>query len=227
MDVIRKVSAASILLLILAIQLNPSLINNAVIPDRDTNATNYESDLITLQDQERWLIVPIHFPTAPFSDSEIVSMVEGEEGAIEYIVQASGGRSSLEVTISDRPYIAPQHIGYWGEDSDVSRDIGVQELISMAVSYSLSGTDLSPWDLDSDGIIDRILFIHGERPQEIGGGTESIWSYFSELDNPISISSWRGTHPITGAYSLVPPTQCSEWLCRSQRHLFSVSYINV
>ena len=194
MDVVRKVSAASILLLILVIQLNPSLINNAVIPDRDTNSGNYESDLITLQDQERWLIVPIHFPTSPFSDSEIISMVEGEEGAIEYIVQASGGRSSLEVTISDRPYIAPQHIGYWGEDTDVLRDIGVQELVSMAVSYSLSGTDLSPWDLDSDGIIDRILFIHGERPQEIGGGSESIWSHFSALDNPISISSWRIEH---------------------------------
>ena len=138
--------------------------------------------------------MPIYFPTTPFSDSEITSLVEGEDGAIEYIKQASGGRSSLEVTISDRPYIAPQHIGYWGEDEDGSRDVDVQELVSMAVSYSLTGTDLSPWDLDADGIIDRILFIHGERPQEIGGGSQSIWSHFSALDDPIAISSWSIEH---------------------------------
>ena len=64
----------------------------------------------------------------------------------------------------------------------------------MAVSYSLTGTDLSPWDLNSDGIIDRILFIHGEQPQEIGGGSQSIWSHFSALDNSIRISSWSIEH---------------------------------
>ncbi|MBR20713.1 MAG: hypothetical protein CMA64_11325 [Euryarchaeota archaeon] len=194
MDVVRKAIATTIFLLILVIQLNPSLINSAVVPDRGDNSENSGSDLVTLQDEERWLIVPIHFPTAPFQDSEIISLVEGEEGAIEYISQASGGRSSLEVTISERPYIAPQHIGYWGEDEDGSRDVDVQELVSMAVSYSLTGTDLSPWDLDADGIIDRILFIHGERPQEIGGGSQSIWSHFSALDDPIAISSWSIEH---------------------------------
>ena len=194
MDVVRKVVAATTFLLILAIQLNPSLVNSVVMPDRGGDGVNSESDLIALQDEERWLIVPIHFPTAPFPDSEITSLVEGEDGAIEYISQASGGRSSLEVTISDRPYIAPQHIGYWGEDADGSRDVDVQELVSMAVSYSLTGTDLSPWDLNSDGIIDRILFIHGEQPQEIGGGSQSIWSHFSALDNSISISSWSIEH---------------------------------
>ena len=194
MDVVRKVVAATTLLLILAIQLNPSLVNSMVMPDRGGNSVNYESDLITLQDEERWLIVPIYFPTTPFPDSEITSLVEGEDGAIEYINQASGGRSSLEVTISDRPYIAPQHIGYWGEDADGSRDVDVQELVSMAVSYSLTGTNLSPWDLNSDGVIDRILFIHGEQPQEIGGGSQSIWSHFSALDNSISISSWSIEH---------------------------------
>ena len=194
MDVVRKVVAATTFLLILAIQLNPSLVNSVVMPDRGGDGVNSESDLIALQDEERWLIVPIHFPTAPFPDSEITSLVEGEDGAIEYISQASGGRSSLEVTISDRPYIAPQHIGYWGEDTDGSRDVDVQELVSMAVSYSLTGTDLSPWDLNSDGIVDRILFIHGEQPQEIGGGSQSIWSHFSALDNSIRISSWSIEH---------------------------------
>ncbi|MAV95409.1 MAG: hypothetical protein CMA31_06975 [Euryarchaeota archaeon] len=194
MDVVRKAVAGTIFLLILAIQLNSNLVNSAVVPDRGGNSANSNSDLVTLQGGERWLIVPIHFPSAPFPDSEITSLVEGEDGAIEYIYQASGGRSLLEVTISQRPYIAPQHIGYWGEDTDVSRDVDVQELVSMAISYSLTGTDLSPWDLDSDGIIDRILFIHGEQPQETGGGSQSIWSHFSELDNPIDVSSWSINH---------------------------------
>ena len=194
MDVVRKAIAGTIFILILLIQLNPSLLNSAVVPDRGEESKNSESDLVALQDEERWLVVPIHFPTASFPESEIESLVEGEDGAIEYISQASGGRTSLEVTISQRPYIAPQHIGYWGEDVDDSRDVDVQELVSMAVSYSLTGTDLSPWDIDSDGIIDRILFIHGEKPQEIGGGSQSIWSHFSELDNPIDVSSWSVEH---------------------------------
>ena len=194
MDVVRKAIAGTVLVLILVIQLNPSLVNSAVVPDRGEESTNSGSDLVTLQDEEHWLIVPIHFPTASFPDSEIESLVEGEDGAFEYIIQASGGRSSLDVTISQRPYIAPQHIGYWGEDSDASRDVEVQELVSLAASYSLTGSDLSPWDLDSDGIIDRILFIHGEKPQEIGGGSQSIWSHFSELDNPIDVSSWTIEH---------------------------------
>ena len=194
MDVVRKAIAATIFILIFAIQLNPSYVNSTITPDRDGNNTNSDSELVTLQDQERWLIVPIHFPTAPFQDSEVISLVEGEGGAGEYIAQASGGRSSLDVTISDRPYIAPQHIGYWGEDEDSVRDVGVQELVRMAISYSLTGVDLSKWDLDSDGIIDRILFIHGERPQEVGGGSQSIWSHFSALDDPIKVSSWSIEH---------------------------------
>ena len=76
MDVVRKVVAATIFLLIFAIQLNPSLVNSVVMPDRGGDSVNSESDLISLQDEERWLIVPIHFPTTPFPDSEITSLVE-------------------------------------------------------------------------------------------------------------------------------------------------------
>ena len=71
MDVVRKAIAGTIFLLILLIQLNPSLVNSAVVPDRGEESTNSGSDLVALQDEERWLIVPIHFPTAPFPDSEL------------------------------------------------------------------------------------------------------------------------------------------------------------
>ena len=97
MDVVRKVVAATIFLLIFAIQLNPSSVNSVVMPDRGGDSVNSESDLISLQNEERWLIVPIHFPTTPFPDSEITSLVEGEDGAIEYISQASGGLSLIHI----------------------------------------------------------------------------------------------------------------------------------
>ena len=73
MDVVRKAIAGTVLVLILVIQLNPSLVNSAVVPDRGEESTNSGSDLVTLQDEEHWLIVPIHFPTASFPDSEIES----------------------------------------------------------------------------------------------------------------------------------------------------------
>ena len=149
MDVVRKAIADTIFLLILLIRLNPSLVNSAVVPDRGEDSTNSGSDLVALQDEERWLIVPIHFPTAPFPDSEIESLVEGEDGATEYISQASGGKLTRGHD-TQRPYIAPQHIGYWGEDADGSRDADVQELVSIAVSYHHWDRPL-PWNLDSDG----------------------------------------------------------------------------
>ena len=62
--------------------------------------------------------------------------------------------------------------------------------------------DLSPWDFDDDGIVDRLLILHSANPQEIGGGASSIWSHMSGLDNPIVIDKWSINHYIMVAAGL-------------------------
>ena len=44
MDVVRKAIAGTIFILILLIQLNPSLLNSAVVPDRGEDSKNSEQN---------------------------------------------------------------------------------------------------------------------------------------------------------------------------------------
>ena len=86
-----------------------------------------------------------------------------------------------------------------GEDSESGRDsgsdgAGVDNLVENAVKDMLSGRDLSPWDFDNNGIVDRLLILHSANPQEISGGSSSIWSHMSGLDNPVKIGKWSINH---------------------------------
>ena len=54
--------------------------------------------------------------------------------------------------------------------------------------------DLSQWDINGDGIIDRLLVLHSGNAQESGGPSNSIWSHFSNLMNPVSVGQWEIQH---------------------------------
>ena len=58
----------------------------------------------------------------------------------------------------------------------------------------LQNEDLSNWDLNGDGVIDRILILHSAQPQEKNGGANSLWSHFTSMQEPLEIGDWTFEH---------------------------------
>ena len=164
-----------------------------------TQNSSNEEILVGIQENENWLIIPVSFQGDNFDLDKAQSILESEGPASSYIGQISAEQSILNATILDEVWISNYNINFWGEDSESGRDsgsdgAGVDNLVENAVKDMLSGRDLSPWDFDNNGIVDRLLILHSANPQEISGGSSSIWSHMSGLDNPIKIGKWSINH---------------------------------
>ena len=176
-----------------------SMLQDVVTPEEESD----DSTLVGLQNEESWLVVIIEFPqlpTGPGKDAErIDTILTGVDGADDYIAEMSGGVSSLSVTIVNTTYSADSAPSAWGTDTDGSRDVASDgsrpsDLAQEAAIDSLTGLDLSPYDLDSDGVVDRLLFIHTGRAQEVSGRTSDIWSHFQRFTEPITIGEHQIHH---------------------------------
>ncbi|MGB0622657.1 MAG: immune inhibitor A domain-containing protein [Candidatus Thalassarchaeaceae archaeon] len=164
-----------------------------------TQNSSNEEILVGIQENENWLIIPVSFQGDNFDLDKAQSILESEGPASSYIEQISAEQSILNATILDEVWVSSYNINFWGEDSESGRDsgsdgAGVDNLVENAVKDMLSGRDLSPWDFDNNGIVDRLLILHSANPQEISGGSSSIWSHMSGLDNPIKIGKWSINH---------------------------------
>ena len=194
MGVTRKVVLALAMIAISTIQLQSSEINS--IFTRENSDQNERPELVPLQNQEFWLIVPMNFRFGEDSSSEDVllseirEIMQGEDGAAAYLHQASAGRTELQYSISNT--IIPTYpIDYYGSDN-LERDTLVQDLIISSI-YSIN-SDLAKHDLNGDDVIDRVLFLYGSEPQETGGGPDSIWSHFSYLDEEVRHDGFKFQH---------------------------------
>ena len=164
-----------------------------------TQNSSNEEILVGIQENENWLIIPVSFQGDNFELDKAQSILESDGPASSYIGQISAEQSILNATILDQVWISNYNINFWGEDSESGRDsgsdgAGVDNLVENAVKDVLSGRDLSPWDFDNNGIVDRLLILHSANPQEISGGSSSIWSHMSGLDNPVKIGKWSINH---------------------------------
>ena len=164
-----------------------------------TQNSSNEEILVGIQENENWLIIPVSFQGDNFDLDKAQSILESDGPASSYIGQISAEQSILNVTILDEVWISNYNVNFWGEDSESGRDsgsdgAGVDNLVENAVKDMLSGRDLSPWDFDNNGIVDRLLILHSANPQEISGGSSSIWSHMSGLDNPVKIGKWSINH---------------------------------
>ena len=72
--------------------------------------------------------------------------------------------------------------------------MGVASLVEQSAAALLSGEDLSRWDFDGDGTVDRLLILHSGGAQESGGGSDAIWSHMSWLDEPLEVGDWQVGH---------------------------------
>ena len=159
---------------------------------------------VQIQSEERWLVVVVDFPNAPETGFRNVdkarTLLTGTNGADDYISEATGGATTLSVTIMPTVYHAQNSDSYWGQDEGNVRDVGQEGsdgpggLASSVIKNSLSGVDLSQFDLDSDGWIDRFLIIHTAEVQEDNGGSGSIWSHYGPLSAMVEVDGYKFDH---------------------------------
>ena len=168
MGVTRKVVLALAMIAISTIQLQSSEINS--IFTRENSDQNERPELVPLQNQEFWLIVPMNFNYYEDTSSEDVllselrEIMEGEDGAAAYLRQLVLEGPELQYSISDSYPTYP--IDYYGSDN-LERDSLVQNLLVSSINSINS--DLVRHGLNGDGVIDRVLFLHGQnhRKQEV------------------------------------------------------------
>ncbi len=203
MKSVRYATALVLILLAALINLNPDSVDPTNASQIDPNAG--ETDLVGLQESEEWLVLRVAFPDKPHSDSKIDNIFDTDEdgsphmSASQYVAQMSGGLSSLEVTISEGTWVSQMDEGFWGADSSGIRDSGldgrgVEGLVEESVEGLLDGVNLSKWDYNNDGLVDRLLILHSGSAQESGASSDSIWSHFSELQDPIKVGEWTIGH---------------------------------
>jgi M6 family metalloprotease-like protein len=197
MEKSRAVAVAVLLTVSIIAYSNPQPINEAFASNTPDESAEHE--LLGLQDIERWPILRISFPGQDFPLGKSAAFFEGALSAQNYISEMSGGDSELHITLIDGIWESPHPISYWGTDSIVERDAGVdsggaRKLASDAIEGMMDGIDLSPWDLDGDGSIDRLLILHSGEPQEHGGTSTSIWSHFSSINEPPLIDGYSFQH---------------------------------
>ena len=198
MNAARTTISVVIIVLGLSANINSDIIDDWLSDQITINENNYDI-LVGVQDLENWLVIPVSFQDDSFNLATANSILNGENSARSYIQQITNGQSSLNATILDEVWISSNKIEFWGTDGEIERDsgsdgLGVTDLVDRVVKETLAGKDLSAWDLDNDGILDRILILHSAKPQEIGGGSNSIWSHMSGLDESIKIGDWSIEH---------------------------------
>ncbi len=202
MDVWRVVLGVILLLCASLIQLNSDLVDNwTENSNSDTVQEDYQYTLI--QSEERWLVLPVSFSNNNLEISKIEQIFSGDGSAEEYLSLMTNGATELEVAVKD-VWKTSSPVKQWGEDVNGERDYGsdgngVESLVNSVVLDVLSEEDLSPWDLNDDGVIDRLLLIHSAPPQESTGNSNSFWSHFSLMDNPIEIQDWRIEHYVVAS----------------------------
>ena len=199
MNKARATAALMVVFFGLIANLYSDVIDDWLSNSIQTQNSSDEEILVGIQENENWLIIPVSFQGDNFDLDKAQSILESEGPASSYIEQISAEQSILNATILDEVWVSSYNINFWGEDSESGRDsgsdgAGVDNLVENAVKDMLSGRDLSPWDFDNNGIVDRLLILHSANPQEISGGSSSIWSHMSGLDNPIKIGKWSINH---------------------------------
>ena len=199
MNKARATAALMVVFFGLIANLYSDVIDDWLSKTIQTQNSSNEEILVGIQENENWLIIPVSFQGDNFDLDKAQSILESDGPASSYIGQISAEQSILNATILDEVWISNYNINFWGEDSESGRDsgsdgAGVDNLVENAVKDMLSGRDLSPWDFDNNGIVDRLLILHSANPQEISGGSSSIWSHMSGLDNPVKIGKWSINH---------------------------------
>ena len=196
---LRIVAAAVLILSSVLVNLHPDSVNDIVSSTVSDSQDQSSYEMVGLSDEEKWPVIRISFPGKPFPNSLLGEIFEGDNSAQKYISEMSGNESKLTHTILDGVWESQYDDTYWGADSDLERDSGIEsggarELAMLAITELFQDQDISKWDLNGDYVVDRILILHSGQPQEEGGSSSTIWSHFSPFHEPVLIGDYRFEH---------------------------------
>ncbi len=150
-----------------------------------------DAETVEMQEEERWLVIIIEFPddlsTSGSDHTRANAMLTGSNSAATYFSEISNGRSTLVANVQSQIHTAHHNEAAYGRDVGGERDVGDEitggpsGLVEEALTTTFADIDMSSFDLDNDGWIDRLLILHTGGAQEEDHNTNSIWSHYAPL----------------------------------------------
>ncbi|MBT6527731.1 MAG: hypothetical protein HOM04_04370 [Euryarchaeota archaeon] len=157
-----------------------------------------EVPLLQLQEQERWLVLVIDFESSPATEYSGPTQAELllNDVAREYLLQLSGSNTQVHIDVSPRVTRASGSLSDYGSDFNGNRDMDANgkflpmKLAEEAVLDHINYADWDEYDLNGDGMVDRLLILHTSKGQEESPGqTSNIWSHFTRFDSSIEVEN--------------------------------------
>ena len=176
-------------------------INNDIVEDwlqeNKVIISNEEIETLPIQSNERWIVLIVDFEDTNSNSQQIIQQTEDIllPDAQNYISQMSNNNVDLDIDIYSTIIKASQTMSYYGADNGGERDSSINgihlpmALADEVIRSSLDDIEWGKYDLNSDGMVDRLLILHTSKGQEVGGNSNRIWSHFTTLDEIIESSN--------------------------------------
>ena len=190
---------AAVLAMLFLVSAGWTFANEALVEDwllgPGPDQTNDSPALVTLQNEERWLVVVVDFEAHPaengWGPNEAEDLIE--QAVAPYIDQLSGQEGTLVHVVHPQVVRASMNLEDYGQDIGGKDTAGdgtflPADLAEEAVLAVKGDVDWSVYDLNEDGEIDRFLVLHTTKGQEESPGiTNRIWSHYTQFSNPIAL----------------------------------------
>ena len=209
---IQKHQFISLILAILFLSISLTTYANKDSIDEffDDITINIEDDekihLVGLQQSESWLVIMIDFAHDPLQSSQVDETNQLLRNNVpQYFSQATGEEISINIDIYPQVVRAKHSVEYYGNDENGNRDTTSSEfmpplLAEEAILSVQSEIEWEQYDLNTDGVIDRLLILHSTKGQEEGVSKASrIWSHFTFFEDPLDVGEQVVAHHYTMA----------------------------
>jgi len=154
-----------------------------------------EIETLPIQNEEHWPILIVDFKDKPTTPLQSLNLAEDLliPKSQDYFDELSGGTVNLTIDIHHQIITASENLAFYGSDYGTDRDSSSDgthlplELAKEVITSNKNSINWEKYDLNSDGMVDRLLILHTAVGQEIGGNSNRIWSHYTTLDEIIDL----------------------------------------
>ena len=190
---------AAVLAMLFLVSAGWTFANEALVEDwllgQGPDQTNNSPALVTLQNEERWLVVVVDFDAHPaengWGPDEAENLIE--QAVAPYIDQLSGREGTRVHNVHPKVVRASMNLEDYGQDAGGKDTAGDGAFLPAALAEEVvlsvkDDVNWSVYDLNEDGGIDRFLVLHTTKGQEESPSiTNRIWSHYTQFNNPIAL----------------------------------------
>ena len=190
---------AAVLAMLFLVSAGWTFANEALVEDwllgQGPDQSNNSPALVTLQNEERWLVVVVDFDAHPaengWGPDEAENLIE--QAVAPYIDQLSGREGTLVHDVHPKVVRASMNLEDYGQDAGGKDTAGDGAFLPAALAEEVvlsvkDDVNWSVYDLNEDGGIDRFLVLHTTKGQEESPSiTNRIWSHYTQFNNPIAL----------------------------------------